>query len=230
MSFYNRTQISNALIKYMKNFYWNNDIIKNKYKIFHHPYGYETHINNQVRETLISKTSNTAKHIRFTPDYLLIQSNNTNDFLLEYKVTKTPRYIFGDKQWNIGQIEADALENYLNLINAGINVAVLVYCPYHPRPLLCDIPNERWITSERLTPRYSSGSGTDYYNINLSLLNTFDDFMKKFFSIPANLTTSLLNKQFFNMLKNDSLLKIEHAEKSPYKNKVTGFNWTDRYK
>lgn len=86
--------------------------------------------------------------------------------MLENKVTKTPRYSYKDKQWNYGQIVADALENYLNLVSIGICVVVVIYCSYHSTPLLCGFPDKNWIYGQRQKFFLSTGSGTDYYNID----------------------------------------------------------------
>lgn len=161
--FNQRTQTSNELINLLSNHYWNTDIIKETNQIVHFEYGYETHIDQKVQEELRLRQSKTAKHIRFAPDFLLFKSDKKNsDFLLEYKVTKTPRYSYRDKQWNYGQVEADALDNYLNLISAGICVAIAIYCPYHSRPLLCGFPKENWIYGKRQRTYSSSGSGTEH--------------------------------------------------------------------
>lgn len=230
MPFAHRTEVSTRIIHELNDNYWLTDIIKNKYLIHHIPYGYETHIDENTRKVLISKSSKTAKHIRFTPDFLLFQNNNSMDFLLEYKVTKTPRYSFGKAQWNYGQIEADAWDNYMNLMNANINVAIIIYCPYHNRPLLCDIPSQNWIFQGRQSTSMSRGSGTDFVNIDLTQLSTFDDFMEKIFNIPTNITKSLLNASFFNRLKDTNILQIDHHPSSYLKNIKAGFNWDTRYK
>ncbi|NLK44190.1 MAG: hypothetical protein GX300_07350 [Tissierellia bacterium] len=230
-SFNQRTKTSNELIGLLSNYYWNTSEIKDMNQIVHFEYGYETHIDYSVQNKLRLRQSRTAKHIRFAPDFLVFRTDKENsDFLLEYKVTKTPRYKFGNKQWNYGQIEADALENYLNLLSMGICVAVVIYCPYHSRPLLCGIPDRTWIYGGRQSTFSSSGSGTDYYNIDLSVIPEFSSFMKSYLGIPLDTTDNLLNKGFFNLLKNNPLLGTTHARSSTYNNPrySTGFNWTGK--
>lgn len=179
MPFSERAAKSNKVIEILQKYYWDSPEIK-KLGIFHEPYGYETHISQDTQNILKQIYTKTAKHIRFTPDYIIgrINFNLEPVVLLEYKVTTTPRFSLNDKQWNEGQIEADAWDNYINLINAGIGVAILLYCPYHPRPLLCDFPNNKYITKARNNVRQTmNGSGTPYCNIDLSAMGNFDDFM-----------------------------------------------------
>lgn len=230
--FNQRTQTSDELIKLLSNYYWNTDSIKRTNQIVHFEYGYETHINQEVQTKLRVRQSKTAKHIRFVPDFLVFKANNNNsDFLLEYKVTKTPRYSYRDKQWNYGQIEADALENYLNLSSIGICVAVLIYCPYHSRPLLCGFPDSNWIYGQRQRTSSSSGSGTDYYNIDLTKILEFSSFMESFMGVSSSTTDNLLNKNFFKEIKNNDSLLTTHDKNSFYNNNQyhTGFNWISKY-
>lgn len=229
LSFYDRIKVANIIIEELKNNYWNK--LKKAYNLIHEPYGYETHIAPEMQEFLKMDYSTTSKHIRFTPDYILsrkISKNNIKTILLEYKVTRTPRYTLGNKQWDNGQIEADAWDNYMNLNNAKVDVAILIYCPYHSRPLLCDYPGEQWITNNRQRPKNSAGSGTEYVNINFKKLRTFDEFMEDEFLISRNITESLLTKQFFHRLKTNPYLTILHHKNSNYKYPI-GFNWDKRY-
>lgn len=228
-TFNTRTDTSDALIKIMTDHFWS----KVKNEIVHYEYGYETHIDSSVQSSLRLRQSTTAKHVRFAPDFLVYNINKTDgDILLEYKVTKTPRYTLNDTQWFYGQIEADALENYLNLINAGVNVAVVIYCPYSPNPLLCDIPSPNWITGTRQRTYSSSGSGTDFYNIDLRKLRTFEEFISQAMDINIISVRTLLTSAFYSSLRTTPILKTTHAYKSMYSRPEysTGFNWLLKYK
>lgn len=177
MSFADRTGKSNRLIELLNEHYWNNSEISQGHKMFHEPYGYETHISPAAQSVLKRIYTTTTKHIRFTPDYIAGRSNlmlTDPVLLLEYKVTTTPRYTLRDGQWDSGQIEADAWDNYMNLISAGVRVALVIYCPYHSRPLLCEFPSSHWLTQSRSTVASTyTGSKTDYCNIALPRLRTF---------------------------------------------------------
>jgi hypothetical protein len=232
MSFRDRTVIANTIISELKNAFWEKDEVKIYHSILHIPYGYETHIPGEAQEALKGIYTKTSKHIRFTPDYIILQKGKDKIFLLEYKVTRTPRYQLGNKQWDYGQMEADAWENYINLTEAGIEVAVLIYCPYHSRPLLFGQIDPSWAIRDRTQVINSIGSGTPYVNIDLKLIPTFDEFMLNHFRVPISVTERLLDSIFFQRLATNPILTIQHHPKSPY-NTVqykTGFNWLERYK
>lgn len=232
MSFYERNKIANEFIKELQIEFWDKEEIKIKYKLFHIPYGYEKHIPPEAQEILKGIYTPTSKYIRFTPDFILLQKNNQKVFLLEYKVIKTPRYSLGDSQWDSGQIEADAWENYIKLVNEGIDVAIVIYCPYHSRPLLCDAVKPHWLIRERTRVKRSTGSGTPYVNINLREISPFENFMQTYFNVPLTLSQKLLSADFFEKLRTNPLLTIAHSSRSPYNNSqyMTGFNWDERYK
>lgn len=233
MSFKQRTQTADTFIEILFNNYWVQ--LKDCFNLIHETYGYETHISSDMQEYLKKDYSTTGKFIRFTPDFILSRkfpNLQIKTILLEYKVTKTPRYSLGKNQWYIGQIEANAWDNYMNLINVEVQIAILIYCPYHPRPILCDYPNLQWLVSGRQRTSNSRGSGTDFVNIDLCKLRTLDEFMKDEFDIPICITESLLDKSFFQLLIANPLLRTDHHFKSKYKNDAnyeTGFNWTNRY-
>jgi hypothetical protein len=228
-SFNARTETSSELIELLDKHFWS--LIRND--IVHYEYGYETHIDTQVQSSLRLRQSTTAKHVRFAPDFIVYRKNMLEtDYLFEYKVTKTPRYSFNDQQWFYGQIEADAFDNYMNLINAGVNVAITIYCPYHERPLLCDIPSINWIYGVRQRTSTSQGSGTDFYNIDLRKLKTFEEFVSNTMGVSINTINSLLNKNFYSELRNTHSLKTTHYYRSSYNSSdfQTGFNWLNCYK
>ena len=227
MGFPNRKSKSDKIIQLLEQQFWHNPDISNIYGILHEPYGYENYMSEEAQSVIKTIYTTTAKHIRFTPDYVLICRRQVKNpvVLLEYKVTTTPRYTLGNNQWNFGQIEADAWENYINLINAKVVVALLIYCPYHPRPLLCDFPDVSWTVQDRRTVKSTAtGSKTDYYNIDLRKLRTFVEFMEQEFLVPSEITLPLV-KTLLNIAKTDPDLQIQHDPRSPYKDRKAGFNW-----
>lgn len=225
--FNRRTEASAKLIELLSQYFWVNvDLI-------HYEYGYETHIEKRVQSSLRLRESTTAKHIRFAPDFIVYDENVPNiDFLFEYKVTKTPRYTLREQQWYQGQIEADAFDNYINLVKAGISVAIVIYCPYSERPLLCDVPQLSWLSSKRQRTSNSLGSGTDFYNINLTKLRTFEQFIEQELKISRTIIDLLLNKEFYAALRSSEVLKTTHNYRSQYNSNhySTGFNWLPKYK
>ena len=160
-----------------------------------------------------------------SPDFILPQhtSKIINSILLEYKVTATPRFTLKDNQWYYGQVEADALDNYINITKIGVKVAILIYCPYHPRPLICEYAN-KVNRSRRHSIRNGFGSNTDYYNIDLNCFRNFHEFMEDEFNVPISVTKSQLSNDFYCILKTNPKLSIKHHPKSQYKIE-TGSNW-----
>jgi hypothetical protein len=228
-SFEDRIEVANALVNALNRYYW--ERLPQQYGVLHVAYGYETHVPRHVQDRLKRIYTTTARHIRFTPDYFIVAGNTV--LLFEYKVMKTPRYSERERQWNIGQMEADAWENYMNLLRADIDIAILIYCPYHPRPLLCGCPDENWLVRARTHVQATRGSGTPYVNVDLSCIDEFDVFSTETLGIPLNLTRHLLDHSFFNELMNNPLLQTSHHPRSPYVNNAdyaTGFNWEGRYK
>ena len=226
-SFEERIAIANSLVTALTQNFW--DKVKH-HGILHVPYGYEHHVPESVQNRLKRIYTTTARHIRFTPDYFIVTNNKV--FLLEYKVMKTPRYSEGERQWDIGQMEADAWENYRNLQRANIEIAILIYCPYHSRPLLCGYPDDDWIIRERTQVITTRGSGTPYVNIDLLKIEIFDHFVAEEMGISHSEIETLLDHSFFDDLRNNPLLQTTHHPRSPYANHgeyATGFNWEPRY-
>lgn len=226
MSFEQRSKMSKAIINLLTLHYWENDIIKNTFNIKHCEYGYETHIPSDVQKILTQDYSDTGLFIRFSPDFILTQQKDSiiNSILLEYKVTATPRFSLKEHQWFFGQVEANALENYIKLTNIGVKVALLIYCPYHPRPLICEYADKILVSGGRQSVKNGLGSDTDYYNIDLNSLRDINQFMYNEFNVHHSVSASLLNKNFYEQLKSNPLLRIRHDKRSPY-NIPTGSNW-----
>ena len=141
------------------------------------------------------------------------------------------------KRWNsskrvfkriIGQVEADPWEYYLRLTKQGERIALFIYCAFHPRPLLCDFPTENWAGSPRQQVRSTkTGSQTDYYNLDLTKLRTFHQFMADEFGVPTETSTPLL-RAVLNTVKSDPRLQTRHDPNSQLSGKPdyeTGFNW-----
>lgn len=230
MGFKARSNQSQKLLGLLQEHYWESINIKRRNRIHHVDYGYETHIDQQAQDALKRIYTTTAKHVRFAPDCVIIQRTSQKEepvVLLEYKVTTTPRYKLMDNQWDSGQIEADAWENYLNLNKAGLRCAVLIYVSYHERPLLCGYPDNEWITQgrTRVETQTTTGSGTDYCNVNLRKIPTFSEFMYSEFGVSTETSEPLVAK-VLDIAKTENLLRTRHHRDSAYRGgHETGFNW-----
>lgn len=229
-TFQSRLEQADSLVELLRDGYWSNPAIRQGHGFLHAGYGYETHVPEEMRSLLIERDDPTARAIRFKPDFLVTQSAGTRQevILLEYKTTTTPRYNLGERQWDIGQLEADPLEYYLHLAREGNRLAVLIYCSYHPHPLLCDYPTEEWMRQgRRRVGSAGTGSGTDYYNMDLRPIRSFPRFMSEEFGVPEGTSNPLL-RRVLEMIRAHPRLQTRHAGRSPYYNDPnyrTGFNW-----
>lgn len=232
MSFVHRQEKAQALVSLFIQHYWDTEEITQSYGLVHELYGYETHISQPTQEVLKQIRSSTSRHIRFTPDVIIaskIRSPSDRVILVDYKVMTTPRYKLGNNQWDQGQVEADAWDNYMSLWSVGVKVALLIYCAYHSRPILCDWPQKDVITLERTKVQVTGkGSGTDYCNIKLTSFRTFDKFIEDTFGVPQDVSQRLL-RNLLAEAKQNPLLHISHDRRSPDKNRQTGFNWEMEY-
>jgi hypothetical protein len=167
--------------------------------------------------------------VRFFPDAVLAMVRR-RAVLLEYKITRTPRYSLREAQWSNGQIEASAWDAYLRLASAGIDVAIVICCPYHPRPLLCDFPAAELLTRGPTRVVSSAGSGTPYVNVDLRKMRTLPKFLADVFGVPESETMALLSDAgFWQQMRTNSKLGIVHSASSPYRARRTGFNWESAY-
>ena len=136
--------------------------------------------------------SPTAHFLRYMPDSAVLDSAQGKVYLLEYKAMTTPLYSKNRLRMlrersghddlapaNVGVVETAALENYRRLAEAGLKVALVIYCTYHPTRLLAE-----W--EEKLVPlhsdrvRYGStkASFTPYTNLHLDHVRPLEAFLR----------------------------------------------------
>ena len=230
-----RSAQGDILVKIILENYWSSGQIALGFGFRHHPNGYEHLVPEDERLELRHRYDEEAFNIRFWPDALVLPRAGevASRILLEYKATTTPRYSFRDLQWDRGQIEADPWENYLRRIEDGQRLAILNYCSFHSRPLLCDYPTSQWqVGGRRRVAHTLTGSRTDYYNTELGLLRTFDQFMLDEFGVPLEVSLSLIRNALAALL-DEPLLQTRHDRGSSLfssrENYRTGFNWEQRY-
>ena len=173
MPFEERSQVATTLVDIVSKHFWNSDALQS---VYHVETGYETQeIPEDVKELLQDIYNKTTRHLRFVPDFFVVDRDNPeNVYYLEYKCTQT---IYKDLK-NRGQMELDAYDNYKALQERGVRVAVLNYVAYHDRLLLCDFIEN--ITEVRRSPGLTlteTGSGTGYVNTDLNGMRTLLDFL-----------------------------------------------------
>lgn len=227
MGFLDRAAKSDKLIALMKKHFWDSPLAI-KHCINHESCGYETSFSPKAQHALKRDDSLTAKFIRFIPDSFVWKSKNnanTKSTLMEYKVTTTPRFTYKDKQWDAGQIEFDAWDNYLKIQATGAKVALMIYCSYHSRPLLCDYPSADMVILDRSDVQSSEkGSRTAYTNINLTKMRCFGEFMAQEFGVELGDSDPVV-RQILAEALNDRELQTNHDYRSQFRHCATGFNW-----
>lgn len=230
-----RSEQSKRLVDILLDNYWTTEQIAAGFGFLHRPNGYEDIVPEAEREVLRHRYDEAALKIRFRPDALVLHGGGENGtyILLEYKATTTPRYTFRDSQWDRGQIEADPWESYLRRVRDGQRLAILNYCSFHPRPLLCDYVTDRWqVAGRQQVGRTTTGSRTDFYNTHLQLMRTFDQFMLDEFGVPLEVSLPLVRNALVAILR-EPLLQTRHDRGSSFfgsRDHRTGFNWEPRYR
>ena len=221
MDFKDRTEGSDILIQVLKQYFWDESE-----SLYHVETGYETHIPEYIRNALRYVYNRTARHLRFAPDFLVVQRQNPNNvYYLEYKCTQTPLYkperiaevVEGyDKplDWqDIGQCEREAFDNYMALSQIGVKVAVLNYISYHERPLLCDfIENIAELHRDEVTTDTQRGSRTPFVNFDATSMRTLQEFLAETHGIGSDKIATYFENALSELLQQ---LPTKHHPKSP---------------
>lgn len=223
MEFQDRTDTSDTLIRIVKQHIW-----ANLPDLYHVETGYETHIPDRVREALRYVRTATARHVRYAPDFLVVDSRNPERvYLLEYKCTQTPLYSprrinqianqanRDSLSWeDIGQCESEAFDNYASLNEIGIRVAILNYIAYHDRLLLCDfIENIEELHRDQVAGVTQRGSRTPFVNFDANDMRTLQTFLAETHEIPSSSIASLFGAACSELQQH---LPIKHHPRSPY--------------
>src|SRR5687768_14807946 len=111
MSFAERTASAERITEMLERYLWAQATIV-RHGIRHGRLGYELRLARAVMDALQSVSTPTAHLVRFFPDAVLAMVRG-RAVLLEYKITRTPRYSLREDQWSTGQIEAAAWDAYL---------------------------------------------------------------------------------------------------------------------
>lgn len=212
-SFKDRHKTTNAFIELLHEFLWKK--IDEKFGIKHFAVGYENLFPEKIQNILRKIYDRTSIFIRFLPDYMIVDLKNKRSWFIEYKVTRTPRYSEGYRQWSIGQVEANAWENYIDLQKIKVKVIVCVFCPYHKRPLLCSYPKDELAIRNKTFVKTSLGSGTPYINLDLEKFEWFHNFISRELGIPKEVICKLLNDEFWGELRKNKFLQVKYHPNTP---------------
>lgn len=207
MSFEQRTGDAQRMVEVAKEDLWSVPAVRNR--LIHVAYGAENIVPTEASSLLRYVRTPTTLHIRFAPDFFVADRDDpARTYLLEYKCTRSPlryqgrineiRRTTGNPAIgtaDIGQWEASAYDNYRALAKLGIRVAVLNYCAYHPRPLLCEFV-DRVAAIHRNVPRPTDrkGSGTPFVNIDLNHLRSFETFLAEEHGLELAVTAPLVGR------------------------------------
>jgi hypothetical protein len=197
-------------------------------RFLHVPFGQETHLPGEAMALLRDLRNNATAHfIRFAPDFFVIDKNDpAKVYLLEYKCTQTPLYSIGrirdigtelNKRlldWpDIGQWELEPYNNYMRLTSLGVKVAVLNYCAYHGRHILCDFVEVIGdVYREKVRLGTVVGSGTSYINFDLNLMRSLHDFLCQNHELNEDMVSTSCNQIETELLDK---LPIQHHRSSP---------------
>ncbi len=192
------------------------------------PFGYETHIPEEIRTLLRFERTITARHIKFAPDFFVVDVENPEGvYLLEFKATRTPLYSSnrirsiqretGDPSlgWeSIGQMEALAYDNYVALDGIEVRMTVLNYCAYNENPLRCDfIGNFKIVHRDVVQTAHLKGSGTPWVNYDLRCIRGLTQFISNEHRIDHDEVDSLVTDAQEALAK---ALPTKHHDNSPH--------------
>ncbi len=101
----------------------------------------------------------------------------------------------------------------MRLTSLGVRVAVLNYCAYHNRHILCDfvdaIPD---VYQEKVRLGAIAGSGTPYVNFDLKSMRSLRDFLCQEHNLDADVIGPICNQIEIELLDK---LPISHHRSSP---------------
>jgi len=182
-------------------------------------FGVEHYVRPKVHEKIAYTRTPTTHHIRFAPDYFVVDLRRPErTYLLEYKYTDSPlrdavrldelkRASRDDLAFSdVGQWEAAAYDNYRALAGLGINVCVLNYVSFHGRPLLCEsIRRVKQIWRSAGPGTTVEGSRTPWVNLDLAQLRSLGEFLRNVHGLSPELTQPLIERAIARLRKMEAI-------------------------
>lgn len=225
MSFGERIQQTQVVVETLETLLWTQPAISQR--LAHVAFGAENILPRTIHEIIRYTRTPTVRHIRYSPDAFVVDRRSPEKtYLLEYKCTQTPLYSRtriqtigsnssrGGLDWpDIGQWEAEAFDNYKALSTLGIRVAVLNYCAYHSRPLVCDfIDCISPLHRDQVTTNTMTGSRTPFVNFDLAAMRTLEEFLIAEHDFTSEQIAPLCEKIQLHL---QMALPIKHHPNSP---------------
>ena len=136
--------------------------------------------------------------------------------LLRWQKKPVEKHLIGRKNWpDIGQCEAEAYDNYVELNKIGVRVAILNYVAYHDRFLLCDFVDKvKELRRYFVTTDTETGSRTPYINFDVTPMRTIQEFLEEEHPIPSGSMTPYFEAMCSQLQRQ---LPTRHHRKSPLK-------------
>lgn len=225
MEFNDRIEQATVVASAVKKSLWEHASISPR--IVHVDYGAENFISREVHSLIRFVRTPTVRYVRFAPDALIVdRAKPSSAYMLDYKCTQTPLYSQNrigmikrassrhDIDWpDIGQIEAEAFDNYVTLTGSGVRVAILNYCAYHPEPLLCEfVENIQVLHRDTVTTDTRTGSRTPFVNFDLYDMRSLNAFLCEEHGV-SEADAAKLCEPLVQQLKRS--LPVKHHYKSP---------------
>lgn len=190
------------------------------------PFGYETHITDEVRGLLRFVLNETASYIKFAPDFFVVNKLSPDKtYLLEFKCTRTPLYSprrismlrneASDPTLEaevIGQMEQAPYKNYLRLSQMNVRVAILNYCAYASQKLLCEFVEKiKIIHHDVVRTQTLRGSRTPFVNFDLRSKRSLVEFI---FNEHPELSRNIIEASVAStLIKLEETLPAVHADR-----------------
>ena len=216
--FEDRSESGDIITQMLIQTLWESPAIRDGLQVHHLPHGYELCLPQQQVADIQIRFDEEALRIKHRPDYILRRQGRP-DLYLEYKTSRRPRYTEQGRQWDVIPIEAESWNECSRMSNEGHRVAFLVFCPYHPRPLTCEIISNEIIHRGRQIPGPTiMGTGEPFMNVDLSKFRTLPQLLDEEMGIPTQLTVPILDR-ILETAANEPTLQIEHHPESEWKGK-----------
>ena len=147
----------------------------------------------------------------------LVRSQAGTEIYLHYTVSRIPRFTERDRVWDIVPIHDRSWYAYLDMANRGMRTALLIFCPYHSRPLTCEYVGDGIFYRDVQEPQPGGrGSQMPFIDVDLSRFRTLPEFLESELQVPQGRSRPLL-QNLLNEAREVNQLRVSHDYRSPYK-------------
>lgn len=146
----------------------------------------------------------------------LVRNPDGVEVYLQYSVSCVPRYSEerNNKAWDIVPIRSTSWGAYWGMANRGMRTALLIFCPYHPRPLTCEyVDNGIFYRGVQEPQPGGRGSGGRFINVDLSCFRTLPEFLEAELQVPQERARQLL-QNLLDEARDIPDLQVSHDDES----------------